>query len=333
MDPWQIASPSETVRVKLRDEVAVEHTIAGWALIPTRQETFDPAWREVRPAGAVWESQRVPVPHGNEAILSWNVPPEVQPGLAFEMSGQVRGRWSGWTRVGEWGEAPAPGVDDPLLRREVDTVVWDAHVDELRVRVRTATGEHLKLDRLVLAFPAAAPKESIALPTTFNQELPFRSQRTEDESIGDRICGATCVAMALAPRVPNVTAEAIAKAAYDPVHDIYGNWARLAAAASQHGAVAWVQRLASLDDVFARLVAGYHIICSVAFENGKLTGAPVQNTSGHLVLIRGWNKKGDVVCNDPAFTDSRGDGVVYRRSEFERLWLTHGGAAIILRWE
>lgn len=311
----------------------MEHDVVGWAFIPTRQEVYDPAWREVRPTGATWESQRVQVPRGNEVVLSWNLSADAQQGLAFEISGQVRGRWSGWTRVGEWGEAPAPGVDDPVMKRNVDTVVWDAHVDELRVRVRTAQGGHLALDRLILAFQPARTEPVESLPATLNQPLPFRSQRTEEADIAERVCGATCIAMALAPRVPNVTVPAVAQAAYDPLHDIYGNWARLAAAASLNGPVSWAQRLPSLDDLFMRLALGYHAVCSLAWEKGKLTGAPMEETTGHLVLVRGWNKKGDVICNDPAFPDSHGDGVVYRRSEFERLWLAHGGAAILMRWE
>jgi hypothetical protein len=138
--------------------------------------------------------------------------------------------------------------------------------------------------------------------------------------------------MALSTRVPGIATSSLAQAAYDPLHDIYGNWARLAAVASQRGMVAWAERLSGLPEVFARIAAGYMVICSIAYEAGDLAGAPMERTSGHLVIVRGWNESGDVVCNDPAFPDARGDGVTYRRSEFERLWLGHGGATILMRW-
>jgi len=51
-------------------------------------------------------------------------------------------------------------------------------------------------------------------------------------------------------------------------------------------------------------------------------------TNGHLLVIRGFDASGDVITNDPAVKTDEDARKVYRRADFERVWL--GGSAGIV---
>ena len=169
------------------------------------------------------------------------------------------------------------------------------------------------------------------VPGPYFQDIPFHSQFDGNDDIAHRICGPTSLAMHLAADGVEVSPSAIAREAYDCAHDIYGNWSRLCAVAGVHGHLSWARRFATLAGLEAELLAGYRAIVSVSYEKGELDGAPLDRTGGHLIVLRGWDAEGNPVCNDPAFRDRSGDGVVYDRRQFEHVWTAHGGTALVMR--
>ena len=70
--------------------------------------------------------------------------------------------------------------------------------------------------------------------------------------------------------------------------------------------------------------AGAPVVTSIAYGEGELHRAPVIRSAGHLVVVAGFSRQGDVVVRDPA---ARGRDVwtEYKRDEFARAWLGHGG--------
>jgi hypothetical protein len=56
----------------------------------------------------------------------------------------------------------------------------------------------------------------------------------------------------------------------------------------------------------------------------------MQQTAGHLIVIRGVTKEGDLIVNDPASKD-KGNGAVYKAKELEIAWFGHGGVGYIIR--
>ncbi|WP_405782496.1 peptidase C39 family protein [Streptomyces sp. NBC_00859] len=112
-----------------------------------------------------------------------------------------------------------------------------------------------------------------------------------------------------------------ARYTYDYQYEGCGNWPFNAAyAASYEGMSAVVTRLGSLDDVESLVGAGIPVITSQSFLKEELTGAGY-GTSGHLMTVIGFTADGDVIANDPASPDDNAVRHVYRRAEWENIWL------------
>ncbi|OIJ92565.1 hypothetical protein BIV25_27335 [Streptomyces sp. MUSC 14] len=118
------------------------------------------------------------------------------------------------------------------------------------------------------------------------------------------------------PQVDNA-----ARFTYDYQYEGCGNWPFNAAyAATFDGIQGVVTRLASLTEVETLVAAGIPVITSQSFLAAELTGAGY-GTSGHLMTVIGFTAEGDVIANDPASPDDTAVRRVYRRREFENIWL------------
>ncbi|MFF3833903.1 peptidase C39 family protein [Streptomyces sp. NPDC002458] len=112
-----------------------------------------------------------------------------------------------------------------------------------------------------------------------------------------------------------------ARYTFDYQYDGCGNWPFNAAyAATYKDMNAVVTRLGSLTDVEKLIAAGIPVITSQSFLKEELTGAGY-GTSGHLMTVIGFTADGDVIANDPASPSNDAVRRVYRRREWENIWL------------
>ncbi len=112
-----------------------------------------------------------------------------------------------------------------------------------------------------------------------------------------------------------------ARYTYDHQYEGCGNWPFNAAyAATFPGLQGVVTRLGSLTDLETLIAAGIPAITSQSFLEEELTGAGY-GTSGHLMTVVGFTADGDVIANDPASDDNEAVRRVYRRREWENIWL------------
>src|SRR5207302_6096366 len=108
-----------------------------------------------------------------------------------------------------------------------------------------------------------------------------------------------------------------------------GNWPFNAAYAARYGLSAEITQLRSLTEAEAFIKAGIPLVASIAANPNKLTGFLFdKGTNGHLLVIVGFTKTGDVVVNDPAATSDATVQRVYDRAEFERSWLPATGGIV-----
>jgi hypothetical protein len=128
----------------------------------------------------------------------------------------------------------------------------------------------------------------------------------------------------------NLPTLEVANDVYDPVNDLFGNWPFNAGFAGSLGYRSYVMRCNSFDPIKQEIAKGYPAIISIAFGRDQLTGAPIHATGGHIIVVRGFTKNGDPICNDPAARSEEKGHVVYKKEELERAWLGHGGATVIV---
>ncbi|GAA1362012.1 peptidase C39 family protein [Streptomyces beijiangensis] len=112
-----------------------------------------------------------------------------------------------------------------------------------------------------------------------------------------------------------------ARFTYDYQYEGCGNWPFNAAyAATYKDMSAVVTRLSSLNDLETLIRAGIPAITSQSFLKTELTGAGY-GTSGHLMTVVGFTADGDVIANDPASPNDAAVRHVYKRAEWENIWL------------
>jgi hypothetical protein len=279
------------------------------------------------------------VPACVHVLASCNASVPAGSGLALEVrvARSAESEWSPWLHLFEWGDVPA-GHERRLAsdgaRVDVDYLVLDAPVRRVQYRLH-AFGAGVAVERVALctsapggatpATPRPAPRVAAA-----PLDVPQRSQRSAPAELAPRICSPTSLAMVLEHHGSAHATVDVARLAFDPRHDLYGNWPRAVQTAHVLGRDALLVRFDDWDAVATVVGSGLPVIASIGVRAGQLDGAPYDSTSGHLVVLCGFDGAGDVVVNDPAAAPPEPVRRVYRREQFERVWMDRGGTAYVL---
>ncbi|MEU9556879.1 peptidase C39 family protein [Streptomyces fumanus] len=184
--------------------------------------------------------------------------------------------------------------------------------------------------------PASTPglAQELTVPR-YSQEI-HKGQYPEYDNGGEAWCSPTSSQMIIEYWGGRLTEEQLAwvdpsyadpqvchaaRYTYDYQYGGCGNWPFNAAyAATFDGLQGVVTRLRSLTDLETLIAAGIPAITSQSFLATELTGAGY-GTSGHLMTVIGFTATGDVIANDPASDSNEQVRRVYRRREFENIWL------------
>ncbi|MDF3302367.1 peptidase C39 family protein [Streptomyces tropicalis] len=184
--------------------------------------------------------------------------------------------------------------------------------------------------------PASTPGASgeLAVPR-YSQEI-HAGQYPQYDNGGEAWCSPTSTQMAVEYWGGRLTAAQLAwvdpsyadpqvcnaaRYTYDYQYAGCGNWPFNAAyAATFTGLQGVVTRLGSLTDLETLIAAGVPAMTSQSFLKTELTGAGY-GTAGHLMAVVGFTADGDVIANDPAAPADSAVRRVYRRREFENVWL------------
>ncbi|MFF0743823.1 peptidase C39 family protein [Streptomyces sp. NPDC004111] len=184
--------------------------------------------------------------------------------------------------------------------------------------------------------PASAPRPARELRVPRHSQEIHKGQYPEYDNGGEAWCSPTSAQMILEYWGRRATPEQLAwvdpsyedpqichaaRMTYDYQYDGCGNWPFNAAyAATYRDMNAVVTRLGSLNDLTMLVKAGIPVITSQSFLKEELTGAGY-GTAGHLMTVIGFTAAGDVIANDPAAPTNEDVRRVYRRREFENIWL------------
>jgi hypothetical protein len=253
-----------------------------------------------------------------EAIVSWNT-------RALDGALEVRvnahdGRTSAWLPYAAFGADRRVSLEgrDTFARFETDVLRSDVDIVSLGTRSQGP------LDALFVSTPDyGAPSPIVALPA-LELDVPPISQHEPNYPHGHNWCAPAALAMLLAYRSFPVDVPVVAREVFDARYGGTGNWTFCTAFAGTLGFRAAVLHLRDLAHAHAFLADDIPLALSISWKAGELAGAPLPQSGGHLLVLRGIDENGDALVNDPAHPSIR---TGYPRGAFERALLGHGGVA------
>ena len=284
---------------------------------------------------------RTPAPF-DEAVLSWNAQAPASTQVRLEMRALVGREWTGWYAMGVWqGQqgASVGGQADGWGRVDVDTLKLAEPAQALQMRAVLSTDDPSRtptLTDLWVAYadstrPPVGPPVSLEADWARDLPVPGESQAVQDPSYAWQICSPTSLTMVLEYWGVQTTVPEVARGVRDGGTGIWGNWPLNTAYAATFGLSAHVDRFYSIDQVQAEIAQGRPVIASIKVLPGELPNSPVRSApQGHLIVVRGFTPEGDVIVNDPAGPSPSQVGWVYKRADFERVWLQRGGVVYLI---
>lgn len=318
-----------------------------------------------------WTSPWVRARHRfRELVPSWSA--NTPKGTLIEVDVRVRlgaGRSGSWDRLAQWAggrlrgfHRTSPGTQpDDVAHVAVDTVRTGRAASRWQLRTtlyrQVGSGRSPVVDSVSATTSTRAPgRVSASRPGPARGDVigvPRYSQMTHRGHFprwgggGTVWCSPTSVAMVLSswgsgPKRGQLgwiskghrdrRVDHAARMAYDHRYRGTGNWSFSAAYAGTFGLDAFVVRLGSLRAAERYVARGIPVVLSIAFGPGELNGSPLTSTDGHLLVLRGFTRRGQPVVNDPAASSNAGVRRVYKRGQLERAWLTaSAGTAYVVR--
>jgi hypothetical protein len=258
------------------------------------------------------------------------------PAFRFELSTKSAAGWSPWVAAETIGAAssfaPLPAAVDSV-RCNIDVFLTSVPAERIRLRVRmnTAAAETMAAAPWLVALSAAASSSSDGdgAAGTARLRVPALSQMEEPAAIRARVCSPTCLAMVLKYWGVETDVASVARAAFHPRLDIYGVWPSAIRVAGTLGVAGYLLKVPEWASAAWCLDHGMPLIVSVRYAPGELTGAAIDKTDGHLLVLIGYDGP-SVIVNDPAAPTRREVERRYRLDELRRVWLERTGVAYVL---
>lgn len=278
----------------------------------------------------------VTVPAFDELIPSWNSATGAAGSVTVEVRAQGPGGWTGWYSFGKWsnagGRSSKGGQKDAAGQVLTDTLRLSSKASAYQYRV-TLSGAGSTLSLLAMN-TSDRSRRTAALGQASDRaawgkinNVPQRSQMIYPDG-GEVWCSPTSVSMILAHYGKDIPVPQAARGMYDSVYDGTGNWPFNTAYASEQGMRAYVTRLPSLAAAEKYTAAGVPLAVSLGWKKGELPGAPIPSSTGHLMVLVGFDAQGNPVLNDPAGPSNDTVRRTYSRAAFEKVWLSHSGGVV-----
>jgi peptidase C39-like protein len=324
----------------------------------------------VRYEYATWLSPVVAPGFGfTELVTSWHAETPGGCWIGIDMRAETGSGRTGWYVMGRWaaddelfhrttvgGQRDAAGRVDADIFRAADGVrltSWQLRLTLYRPAGGTDTPSLASVGAMVSAPLTAGPAASSPGPATGTVlDVPGYSQRIHAGQYpqwnggGATWCSATSTAMILAywgtgpapdeyawvdPSYADPWVDHAARHTFDYQYDGCGNWSFNTAYAGRYGLDGFVTRLRSLAEAESFIAAGIPLVLSLSFGGDQIPGL-AYSTSGHLLVLVGFDAAGDPVLNDPNSDDDASVRKPVPRADFERAWLSSsGGTTYVMR--
>jgi len=256
------------------------------------------------------------------AIVSWNTPEAVDAlELTVDTADGRRSRALPYVAFEDGRRASLDGFDD-VATIATDVVSAAGEIVGLEIR------SHKPLARVAASTPPLEPPRAHAPDPAAARELnvPELSQYVAEFPAERGWCTPTSIAMLAGAWGVRAGVAEVAAGVFDRGYNGTGNWTFAVAYAGACGLAGAAAYLRDLVNVERFIAAGLPLAVSISWDGGALPGAPLERSDGHVLVVRGFDARGDVIVNDPAQPAVRH---VYGRDAFARCWLEHGGVALL----
>ncbi|TNC28206.1 peptidase C39 family protein [Amycolatopsis alkalitolerans] len=294
-----------------------------------------------------------------QLIASWNARTPPRTWLQVEAQGETNtGAETAWYVMGRWASGDADfqrtsvdGQDDANASVNVDTLAMKPGVKLRSYRLRLSLYREPGAasptvstigamtsdvpDRFTVPVSPPGKATGVELPVPAYAQNIHKGQFPEYGGGGENWCSPTATEMVVEywGRRPSEsqmswipaayadrTVDYAARNTYDYSYEGTGNWPFNTAYAAEFGLRGHITRLHSLAELEDYVARGIPVITSQSFRAGELDNAGY-GTSGHLMVVVGFTKDGDVIVNDPAANSNADVRTVYRRDQFANVWL------------
>lgn len=308
---------------------------------------------------ARWTSPEQRIGFGaDELVASWIADAPSGTWLQVEMRGTtsaggrtkwyVLGRWAGDDAYIHRTSVPNQGDADGSV--SIDTFIAGGYISSYQLRVtlyRLAGTARQPALRSIGAMAASVPSkrkvtgaspsggaEGIELAVPRYSQNIHLGEYPQWDGGGEAWCSPTSTSMVVAhwgagptpndyswvdPSFADPWVDHAARGTYDYRYQGTGNWSFNTAYAGRFGLDGFVTRLHSLTELEQFIRAGIPVITSQSFKASDLPGAGY-GSNGHLMVVVGFTRSGDVIANDPAAPSNAAVRRVYPRANFERVW-------------
>jgi len=295
----------------------------------TSAELVSPLLQSSAPFDRLVGSWNVSLPFSGTLILQAKILPAA--------SGKAG--WSPWFELGRQtdGRFFSPGRQENAYGFvDTDTLTLKKPAAAFRYRIilrqPASASAVLRLVAMSVSNGKIPPEHPFA-PGPWVREIRVapRSQMTVQSKYSRDICSPTSLAMSLSRWGRVLPTAEIAKRVQDQTSEIFGDWTFNTAFAGAGGLMSYFSYLDSLRALEREIAAGRPVVASVSFGPGQLSGTPIKKTKGHLMLVVGFTRTGDVIVLDPAAPSAKTARRIYRREQFREVWLVHKrGAAYLI---
>jgi hypothetical protein len=275
----------------------------------------------------------------NELIASWNADAPAGTFLKIEARAILPDHETKFYTLGDWSSdnkifprTSVRGQKDADGNVDTDTLILNqlARAAQIRVTVGGTNQNLPSLKFLGVSFSNTKIQEAVRPPNraAWGKIIPTPEHSQHGYPDEKGWCSPTSLSMVLSryaeilhrPEMNQPVPE-VAANVYDDSFAGTGNWPfNTAFAGSFPGMRSYVTRLDDLSEVEDWIAAGIPVILSARWD-WLLPGRPLDN-NGHLIVCIGFTENGDVVINDPATRQDRGESVrhIYKRADVIHSW-------------
>jgi hypothetical protein len=294
-----------------------------------------------------------------QLVASWNAKTPEKTWLEVEAQGRTSaGAETAWYVMGRWASGDTDilrtsvdGQDDANALVDVDTLVTKTGVTlksyKLRISLYREAGSGATPSVTSLGAMTSAVPDRFDVQTTkpgratgIELKVPAYAQNLHKGQFpqygggGEAWCSPTSTEMVAeywgkkpsAAEMSWIPADYVdpsvafaARYTYDHAYDGTGNWPFNTAYAASRGLRGHITRLHSLNELETYIARGIPVITSQSFLSSELDGAGY-GTAGHIMVVVGFTKDGDVIANDPASSSNDRVRNIYKRDQFEKIW-------------